>query len=66
MALEYTIYCDQCGELIDASRKSASEARRRAITEGTLKKYNRKEYCPICYESIFDVEPIDFPFSGSA
>lgn len=46
--LEYTIYCDSCGEMIDIQSGSARQARKRAKKKGLLIRVQRKDYCPKC------------------
>ena len=46
--LEYTIYCDSCGEMIDIQSGSARQARKKAKKKGLLIRIRRKDYCPKC------------------
>ena len=50
--IEYTIYCDECGEMIDIQTGSARQARRKAKTKGVLIRLLRKDYCPRCAERL--------------
>ena len=59
--LEYTIYCDRCGELIDVQTGSARQARRRAKKKGVLVRILRKDYCPHCAEKLHSEGEIDAP-----
>lgn len=46
--LEYTIYCDSCGEMIDIQSGSARQARKKAKKKGLLIRILRKDYCVKC------------------
>ncbi len=46
--IEYTIYCDVCGEMIDLQTGSARQARKKAKAKGLLIRILRKDYCPRC------------------
>lgn len=48
MAIEYTVCCDECSTVIDGSSISARHARLRAVKEGTLVRYAKKDYCTSC------------------
>jgi len=48
MAIEYTVCCDECSTVIDGSGISARHARLRAVKEGTLVRYAKKDYCMSC------------------
>ncbi len=50
--VEYTIYCDECKTLLDASGKSAAEARRTAIAGGNMKRYKKQDLCIECFDHI--------------
>ena len=50
--IEYTIYCDECGEMIDIQSGSARQARRKAKAKGVLIRVLRKDYCPRCAEKL--------------
>ncbi len=50
--IEYTIYCDVCGEMIDIQRGSARQARKRAKAKALLVRILRKDYCPECAEKL--------------
>lgn len=50
--IEYTIYCDVCGEMIDIQSGSARQARRKAKVKGLLIRILRKDYCPRCAEKL--------------
>lgn len=50
--IEYTIYCDECGEMIDIQSGSARQARRKAKAKGVLIRLLRKDYCPRCAERL--------------
>lgn len=51
--IEYTIYCDACGEMIDIQSGSARQARRKAKAKGLLIRVLRKDYCPKCAERLY-------------
>jgi hypothetical protein len=57
--LEYTIYCDSCGAMIDVQTGSARQARRRAKKKGVLVRILRKDYCPQCAERLHSEGEID-------
>ena len=57
--LEYTIYCDNCGGMIDVQTGSARQARRRAKKKGVLVRILRKDYCPACAEKLHSEGEID-------
>jgi predicted transcriptional regulator of viral defense system len=57
--IEYTIYCDSCGEMIDVQPGSARQARRRAKKKGVLVRVLRKDYCPRCAEKLHGEGEID-------
>jgi hypothetical protein len=48
--IEYTIYCDSCGEMIDIQSGSARQARKKAKKKGLLIRILRKDYCLPCAE----------------
>jgi hypothetical protein len=51
MGVEYTIYCDRCGGIIDANRKSPAEARRVAVEQGVMVRFKpagRKPLEDVC------------------
>lgn len=48
MAIEYIVCCDECSTVIDGSGISARHARLRAVKEGTLVRYAKKDYCMSC------------------
>lgn len=50
--IEYTIYCDLCGEMIDIQSGSARQARRKAKAKGSLIRILRKDYCPKCADKL--------------
>lgn len=50
--IEYTIYCDVCGEMIDVQTGSARQARKKAKAKGLFVRILRKDYCPACAEKI--------------
>lgn len=50
--IEYTIYCDECGEMIDIQTGSARQARKKAKAKGILIRVERKDYCPRCAEKL--------------
>jgi len=50
--IEYTIFCDACGDMIDSDSRSARQARKRAKAKGLLIRILRKDYCPKCAEKI--------------
>jgi len=54
--IEYTIFCDWCGDMIDSDSRSARQARKRAKAKGLLVRRLRKDYCPKCAEKIHDEE----------
>lgn len=57
--IEYTIYCDACGEMIDIQSGSARQARRKAKAKGKLVRILRKDYCPKCAEKFQNEGEID-------
>jgi hypothetical protein len=57
--IEYTIYCDVCGEMIDIQSGSARQARKKAKAKGVLVRILRKDYCPKCAERLKNAEEID-------
>lgn len=59
--IEYTIYCDVCGEMIDLQTGSARQARRKAKAKGLLVRVLRKDYCPPCAEKLQIEGVIDAP-----
>lgn len=61
--IEYTIYCDACGEMIDIQSGSARQARRKAKTKGKLIRILRKDYCPQCAEKLENEGLIEIPKS---
>ncbi len=46
--IEYLVVCDNCRSIIDGSEVSGAYTRRRAMAEGGLKRYKRKDYCVEC------------------
>ena len=52
--VEYSIWCDECDDFLDASKKSAAEARRIAKRSGRLFNLGRKELCQTCHTQIVD------------
>ena len=61
--IEYTIYCDACGEMIDIQSGSARQARKKAKAKGVLVRILRKDYCPKCAEKLHFEGEIDSPIS---
>ncbi len=57
--IEYTIYCDVCGEMIDLQTGSARQARKKAKAKGLLVRILRKDYCPKCAEKLHNEGEID-------
>jgi len=57
--IEYTIYCDVCGEMIDIQSGSARQARKKAKAKGVLVRILRKDYCPKCAEKLHNEGEID-------
>jgi hypothetical protein len=57
--IEYTIYCDVCGEMIDIQSGSARQARKKAKAKGMLVRILRKDYCPKCAEKLHNEGEID-------
>ncbi|HVE55901.1 MAG TPA: hypothetical protein VNB22_03670 [Pyrinomonadaceae bacterium] len=57
--IEYTIYCDVCGEMIDIQTGSARQARKKAKAKGLLVRILRKDYCPKCAEKLHNEGEID-------
>ena len=43
--IEYTIFCDVCGDMIDSDSRSARQAKKRAEVKGLLVRIHRKDYC---------------------
>jgi predicted RNase H-like HicB family nuclease len=50
MALEYTVYCDQCGSIMAASGKSGAEARAEAKQAWGAVRRGRRDYCGQCLQ----------------
>jgi Fe2+ or Zn2+ uptake regulation protein len=59
LMIEYTIYCDECGEMIDIQSGSARQARKKAKAKGVLVRILRKDYCPKCAEKLQDEGKFD-------
>ncbi len=59
--IEYTIYCDFCGEMIDIQSGSARQARRKAKAKRKLIRILRKDYCPKCAEKVQNEGEIEIP-----
>lgn len=57
--IEYTIYCDVCGEMIDIQSGSARQARRKAKLKGLLIRIQRKDYCPKCAAPLYSQEELE-------
>ena len=57
--IEYTIYCDVCGEMIDIQSGSARQARKKAKAKGLLVRILRKDYCPRCAQQLRKEGEID-------
>jgi len=57
--IEYTIYCDLCGEMIDIQSGSARQARKKAKAKGILIRILRKDYCLKCAEKLHNEGEID-------
>ena len=57
--IEYTIYCDLCGEMIDIQSGSAHQARKKAKAKGLLIRILRKDYCPKCADKLHNEGEID-------
>ena len=57
--IEYTIYCDICGEMIDIQSGSARQARKKAKAKGLLIRILRKDYCPKCAENLQNEGELD-------
>ncbi|HEX9930843.1 MAG TPA: hypothetical protein VGB02_20085, partial [Pyrinomonadaceae bacterium] len=57
--IEYTIYCDLCGEMIDIQSGSARQARKKAKAKGLLIRILRKDYCPRCADKLHNEGEID-------
>ena len=57
--IEYTIFCDACGDMIDSDSRSARQARKRAKAKNLLVRVRRKDYCLRCAEKIPAEEEID-------
>ena len=57
--IEYTIYCDVCGEMIDIQSGSARQARKKAKAKGLFVRILRKDYCPACAEKLQKAGEID-------
>ncbi|MEK7723847.1 MAG: hypothetical protein AAB336_05830 [Acidobacteriota bacterium] len=57
--IEYTIYCDSCGEMIDIQSGSARQARKKAKKKGLLIRILRKDYCPQCADKLEKEGEID-------
>ena len=49
MSVEFSVVCDRCGNIIDASHKSAAAARRIAAAQRLMRKYGDKELCRECW-----------------
>ncbi len=54
--IDYTIFCDVCGDMIDSDSRSARQARKRAKAKGLLVRIVRKDYCPKCAEKLSNEE----------
>ena len=59
--IEYTIYCDVCGEMIDIQTGSARQARRKAKKKNLLIRVLRKDYCPKCAEKLQNEGELEIP-----
>ena len=57
--IEYTIYCDLCGEMIDIQSGSARQARKKAKAKDLLIRILRKDYCPKCADKLHNEGEID-------
>ena len=57
--IEYIIYCDICGEMIDIQSGSARQARKKAKNKGLLIRILRKDYCPKCAAKLQNEGEID-------
>ena len=57
--IEYTIYCDFCGEMIDIQSGSARQARKKAKNKGILSRILRKDHCLKCAEKLEKEGEID-------
>jgi hypothetical protein len=57
--IEYTIYCDLCGEMIDIQSGSARQARKKAKAKRLLIRILRKDYCPKCADKLHNEGEID-------
>jgi hypothetical protein len=57
--IEYTIYCDFCGDMIDIQTGSARQARKKAKKKGMLVRILRKDYCLKCAEGLEKEGEID-------
>ena len=57
--IEYTIFCDACGDMIDSDSRSARQARKRAKAKDLLVRILRKDYCRKCAEKIRNEEEIE-------
>jgi hypothetical protein len=57
--IEYTIYCDLCGEMIDIQSGSARQARKKAKAKGLLIRILRKDYCPKCADKLHNEGEVD-------
>jgi len=62
--IEYTIYCDACGEMIDLQTGSARQARKKAKAKGLLVRVLRKDYCPTCAERLEREGEIEIKSNG--
>jgi len=62
--IEYTIYCDSCGGMIDVQSGSARQARRKAKKKGVLIRILRKDYCPECADKLHSEGEIDVEARG--
>jgi hypothetical protein len=49
MSIEFTVICDGCARIIDASSRSAKAARRIAVAQRLMRKYGDKELCRECW-----------------
>jgi hypothetical protein len=57
--IEYTIYCDACGEMIDIQSGSARQARKTAKAKGLLIRILRKDYCLKCADKLQNEKEIE-------
>jgi hypothetical protein len=54
--IEYSVWCDECGDYLEASSKSAANARSSAKEQGRLYRIGHQDICNQCYVKRKDVK----------